>query len=113
MVHYIAHEEIGVFSREVCVVVDARLKYCPHGQAGVIYRENGVVLYSYSTPILYLDNDGTIEMLFNPAYSRTTGKHVGYFCREFCPKIGYYTCKKLYNDDVKMNVYTGEIIGKL
>lgn len=93
---------------ERIVTYDERLSLCPYGSCGIIKHNDGTItLVSYTTCILDLTSDGWLVPRFNPAYSRTTIKHVGYFMKEFT-KLNYYTAKDIYNKDICLNINTGE-----
>lgn len=70
-----------------------------------IFDDNTVQLVSYTTVVIEITPDGW--MTVNGLYSRTTIKHIGWFMRE--RDMTYQLAKQLYNDNMKMNVYTGEI----
>lgn len=79
-----------------------------HKYASTFVRtfENGTVqLVSYSTTVIEIDKDGWLTV--NGLYSMTTIKHIGWFMRE--RGLTYQLAKQLYNDNVKYNIYTGEI----
>ena len=65
-------------------------------------------LISYSTPALQLDTArGILAPIINPAYSRTTGRHVTAFLREFCPAYTYYDMKAAFTGEYGIEVATG------
>lgn len=70
-----------------------------------IFDDNTVQLVSYTTVVIEITPDGW--MTVNGLYSRTTIKHIGWFMRE--RGMTYQLAKQLYNDNMKMNIYTGEI----
>lgn len=83
-----------------------------HAQVKVyVYPDNARKLVSYSTIVCELDGDGWLTV--NGLYSRTTIKHIGWFMRElandFNVNISYYTAKHVYEHNVALNLYTGEI----
>lgn len=113
---YIAHERIGYYAKDIEVFVDSRLKYLPYAQAGIKWSTGGgVELYSYSTLVLRFDNTGryqTIEILFDPSYSRTTCRHVSAFLEQFAPWTSYQELKNAFKNGVSMvrkDSVTGEI----
>lgn len=58
--------------------VDGRKSF--YGKAKVIVEDNGTeTLYSYDTPIIKREKDGTLIKLWN-GYSVTTGRHIAAFC---------------------------------
>lgn len=82
------------------------LKTMPYAQATIISTENTLILRSYSTDVVIV-SDGW--MTCTGTYSQTTRKHISAFMREF--NFGdYFLAKKLYTDNLKMNIYTGEIL---
>lgn len=99
MKSYVAHEQIGYYCKDVRVVVDYPLKYCPYGQCGVAwnYQTRNYELYSYSSLICtYNVETGMLEWGFDalPDYSRTTTKHFSAFLREYCPNYSYHQWKE-------------------
>lgn len=83
-----------------------KLKSMPFAQAAIVTDEQGnICLVSYVTPVVSVV-DGWLKV--NGLYSQTTRKHIGAFMREL--GFDYYTAKQLYNDDMKMNIYTGEVV---
>lgn len=83
------------------------LKFMPYAQATVIISEkNDITLRSYKTDVVII-SDGWMSC--TGTYSATTRKHISAFMREF--NLGdYFLAKKLYTDNLKMNIYTGEIL---
>lgn len=86
------------------------LALMPYAQARVITYPNGDrKLVSYETEVAGLTTDGwlTVEGL----YSMTTRKHIRAFVREFVPyEMDFSTIRYLANEDVALNINTGEII---
>lgn len=68
--------------------------------------QNRLVLISYTTTVAEL-NDGWLRI--NGLYSMTTRKHIGWFMREL--GFTYQLAKHLYENNIEMNIYTGEIRG--
>lgn len=69
------------------------------------YDDGSRNLVSYSTTVCELDKNGWLKI--NGLYSMTTIKHIGWFMREL--GLTYQLAKQLYNDNLKMNIYTGEV----
>lgn len=77
-----------------------------YAQTHVINYEDGtVVMMSYTTPVILISADGWLKV--NGLYSRTTIKHIGWFMRE--RGLSYQLAKQLYNDNMQMNIHTGEV----
>lgn len=82
------------------------LKSMPYAQATIISTENTLILRSYQTDVIII-SDGW--MTCTGTYSQTTRKHISAFMKQF--NFGdYFLAKKLYTDNLKMNIYTGEIL---
>jgi hypothetical protein len=82
------------------------LKSMPYAQAIVISTKNSIVLRSYQTDVVVI-SDGW--MTCTGTYSQTTRKHISAFMREY--NLGdYFLAKKLYTENLKINIYTGEIL---
>lgn len=82
------------------------LKTMPYAQATIISTEDTLILRSYQTDVIII-SDGW--MTCTGTYSQTTRKHISAFMKEF--NFGdYFLAKKLYTDNLKMNIYTGEIL---
>lgn len=69
------------------------------------YQDGTRALQSYNTIVAEIDSNGWL--LINGLYSMTTRKHIGWFMHEI--GLTYQDAKNLYNDSMKMNIYTGEI----
>lgn len=95
----------GYFEKTVCY--DKRLAHCPYGSCGVVFNEYGTHLVSYTTLVCSIDNDGWLTC--TGTYSQTTRKHIGAFIKEYAPMLNYYNAKHCYENDVMINIYTGEI----
>ena len=87
--------------------MEKKLAKMPYAQAKVIIMDNGaIVLRSYYTDVALIQADGWLSI--NGLYSATTRKHIGAFMREYV-NAGYQLAKQLYNDNMKYNIYTGEV----
>ena len=91
-----------------------KLSGMPYASA-TVYRNNdgSMELYSYKTMVIFIDKDGWMDC--TGTYSATTRKHIRSFMRNEVSKLSghslnYYHAKQCYMDNVKMNIYTGEII---
>lgn len=77
-----------------------------YAQCGVIHYTNGdITLRSYSTDVVIIENNW---LRCTGTYSRTTIKHIGWFMRAL--GFDYYTAKSLWQDGLKMNIETGEVM---
>lgn len=83
------------------------LKFMPYAQATVIISEkNDITLRSYATDVVIISGGW---MSCTGTYSATTRKHISAFMREF--NLGdYFLAKKLYQENLKINIHTGEIL---
>ena len=83
------------------------LKSMPYAQAAVfISGKNDIVLRSYRTDVVIISNGW---MTCTGTYSQTTRKHISAFMREY--NFGdYFLAKKLYQENLKLNIHTGEIL---
>lgn len=90
------------------VEVDARLKYAPHAQCGVIFDEhNAIHFISYRTLVITIDPMGWLTC--TGTYSATTRKQIGYFLKEYAPSITYQNVKDCFWDNKTINIHTGEV----
>lgn len=86
-----------------------KLSAMPYAQACVRIYDNGmIVLQSYSTDVIIIDENGFMEC--TGTYSRTTIRHISAFMREYGHGCTYYTAKQLYLTGDKMNLITGEVL---
>jgi len=82
------------------------IKFTDHkyAQAHMEPIHNGLALYSYTTKVAEV-RDGWLRIF--GLYSMTTRRHIGWFMRELGKD--YQLAKKLYEDYMMMNIYTGEV----
>ena len=91
-----------------------KLSAMPYAQAHVeIDNENNISLFSYVTRVAAISSDGWLEIF--GLYSATTRKHIGAFMKEYViyPNGNhgdYQLAKKIYNDNHRFNIETGELI---
>ena len=89
-----------------------KLKFMPYANAKVEVTDEKTTLISYATRVAELTKDGWFTL--NGLYSVTTLKHIKAFAREYLGAYFVDWCKKDYqrliNDNVKINIYTAEII---
>lgn len=69
------------------------------------YEDGARTLMSYTTAVIRIDSEGWMEI--SGLYSRTTIKHIGWFMREY--GLTYQTAKHAYENNLRFNVFTGEI----
>lgn len=69
------------------------------------YPDGSKALQSYDTIVVEIDPEGWLKV--NCLYSMTTIRHIGWFMREL--GFNYQLAKQLYNDNVEMNIKTGEV----
>ena len=101
---------IGTYiQRNYKVWVDCRLEKMPTAQCGVCIKNDFIVLYSYITPVLILNNI-TRVLWCSGLYSATTRRHISAFLREYCPNITYSTIKAIAATENGIDTRTGELI---
>jgi hypothetical protein len=77
-----------------------------YAQVKVYEYDNGAMtLVSYTTAVIGINPEGWLEV--SGLYSRTTIKHIGWFMREL--GLTYQLAKSLYLNNMRFNIYTGEI----
>ena len=92
----------------VVVCYDRALREMPYAQCGVNFTDDGhIVFISYTTPVIYIDHEGWL--ICTGTYSATTRKQIGRFLREYAPLMNYQMVKKAYEDEMTINIHTGEI----
>lgn len=92
----------------VTMYYDRALREMPCAQCGVNFTDDGrTVFISYTTPVIYIDGNGWLTC--TGTYSPTTRKQMGRFLKEYAPMISYQMAKKVHEDEMKINIYTGEI----
>lgn len=87
----------------------SKLKFMPYAQACVIITNAGAKsLVSYQTQVATIDTEGWLHI--NGLYSMTTRKHIKAFVKEYVPfEMPFETIKHLANNNIVMNIHTGEI----
>ena len=86
---------------------DKPLSHMPYAQAGVIVRPKETVLVSYETEVCRLDNNGWLTC--TGTYSQTTRKHISAFMKEYCSPFTYHDAKTCYENNLAVNILTGEV----
>lgn len=82
-----------------------KLTAMPYAQAHIEIDDNGnQYLYSYVTLVAGIENG---LAFCNGLHSMTTRKHIGAFAKE--NGLDYQTFKKLFEDNMTMDIATGEI----
>lgn len=90
-----------------------KLTRMPYAQAHVEIDDQGnIYLFSYVTLVASLDKDGWLEIY--GLYSMTTRHHISAFMREYVEypnrECGEYCqAKRLYEQNIRLNIYTGEV----
>ena len=79
--------------------IKVRLKNHPYAQCHVIFDEDLVCFYSYTTPVIFIttleeyasyDNEDYFRIVVTGTYSQTTSKQIGWFLKEYLPSLNYY-----------------------
>lgn len=83
------------------------LKSMPYAQATVIIENNEIVLRSYQTDVIIITAEGWL--VCTGTYSATTRRHISAFMREY-GYGDYQLVKMLYNEGLKINIHTGEVV---
>lgn len=84
-----------------------KLSKMPYAQAYTMhYDDNSMTLVSYYTQVIHIDSDGWLTC--SGTYSATTRKHISAFMQQYT-NFDYYTAKNAYTNNVKVNIYTGEV----
>lgn len=99
----------GVF--RTCVSYDKAAPSCPYGSCGIIELSDATQLVSYTTVCGELREDGWLSARHYS--STTTARHISAFIKDYIkpvdPSFSYKDWKKLVDDDVEYNIYTGEV----
>ena len=73
-----------------------RLAGHEYAQAAVYENGNQLDLISYITRVITVKHENGKRMIeCTGLYSRTTIKHIGWFCREYIPDLTYHDIKKI------------------
>ena len=88
-----------------------KLNSMPYAQAHVVIEGDTLTLVSYVTPILSVDAEGWLTCVGPVTYSATTRRHVGRFMHEY-GYGSYQLVKRMYEEGLKYNVNTGEIVNR-
>lgn len=85
-----------------------KLSKMPYAQAHIEIDESGnITLFSYITRVATLTADGWL--IIHGLYSMTTRKHISAFMQEYCQPFDYQTAKKIYEDNMRLNIDTAEV----
>jgi hypothetical protein len=82
-----------------------KLKFMPYAQAHIVRNGQAVVLVSYRTACVMINNG---ILTCNGLYSRTTIRHISAFCRQF--NTSYSIAKKCYQEGVAYNLNTKQFV---
>ena len=86
-----------------------KLTAMPYAQAHIEITENNTIcLFSYVTLVASIDPDGWLTVY--GLYSQTTRKHISAFVREYAQPCDYATVKYIYNEKLRINIRTGEVV---
>lgn len=79
----------------------------PYAQAALLsYSDGSYALQSYNTIVVEIDPEGWL--MVNGLYSMTTRRHIGWFMQEVA-HMSYATARGLYQDEMMINIFTGEV----
>lgn len=67
----------------------------------------GIHFISYKTEVITISPAGWLTC--HGLYSTTTRKQIGWFMREYCHPLTFYTAKHCYLDDMQININTWEL----
>ena len=104
----VVNDGLNGYTKRVAVFYGKALKKMPYASAGVWVEDDGTVrLYSYSTLVANIDNNGWLEVF--GLYSATTRHHISAFMDEYGNGAGYNIARQCYEDKAKYNIYTGKV----
>lgn len=88
-----------------------KLTAMPYAQAHVeIDNQNNKSLFSYVTLVATITDDGWLSVF--GLHSMTTRKHISAFVKEYSNGVlDYSNAKAAFEDNYRINIYTGEIQG--
>lgn len=88
-----------------------KLTAMPYAQAHVeIDNQNNKNLFSYVTLVANITDDGWLSVF--GLHSMTTRKHISAFVKEYSNGVlDYSNAKAAFEDNYRINIYTGEIQG--
>ena len=88
-----------------------KLTAMPYAQAHIeIDNQGNKNLFSYVTLVATITDDGWLSVF--GLHSMTTRKHISAFVKEYTNGVLDYTnAKAAYEDNHRINIYTGEIEG--
>lgn len=109
MAFYTAHCLYGYFEKNTLVRVDERFNYMQAGMTNddklpiywLVSYESFIIGYDYvNHELVFPDKTHGFSArdIACPDYSRTTAKHVGIFCKRYCPQFTYYDIKRFWHD---------------
>ena len=78
-----------------------KLKYMPYAQAQVKQYGDVIILQSYATDVIIIEN-GVMQV--TGLYSMTTRKHISAFMREYHPEYGFKLCKECVEKNIKWDL---------
>lgn len=85
------------------------LKNHPYAQCCTLSLNDGSIhFFSYRTLVITISRDGWLHC--TGFYSATTRKQIGWFLKEYAPMLTYHMVKQVCNDDMMINIHTGEVI---
>lgn len=97
--------------RRTSVSYDKAVPSCPYGSCGIIELPNAIHLVSYTTVCGELTDEGWLTARHYS--STTTARHISAFIKDYIkpvdPSFSYKDWKRLVDDDVEYNIYTGEV----
>lgn len=78
-----------------------------YSQCHVEITDAAVHFFSYSTLVCSID-DGWLSC--SGLYSMTTRKQIGWFLKEYAPRITFQMVKQCVEDNTMIDINTGEIV---
>lgn len=78
-----------------------------YAQCHIEHTDDGIFLFSYSTMVCAIDNDGYLNC--TGLYSRTTISHIGWFARYYTD-LTYQEIKKAYLGNYRIHIHHHDII---
>ena len=86
-----------------------KLSAMPYAQAHIEITEEGhIALFSYLTLVATIDKNGWLQVY--GLHSQTTRRHISAFVAEYTPDCDYNIAKFIYQNDMVLNIHTGEVV---